>query len=265
MTNTTVFITDANGFIAQHIVKQSLDKGYYVVGSVNSGTIGEELKALTRSNKFSYEVIPVPEKEGAFDGPLKRHPEVSVFLHTTSYVDLDSKNAEENLLKPKIGSTLHMLHSIKNYAPAVRKVIITSSAVASIGWYLRNCDKSIVYTEEDLNPITNEERSEHANWSYQASKKFAELTARRFVEQENPQFDVSFVNPVYVFGPRAYVNCKSAVLAEVNNSISKLNKGDYYAKHSSIFVDVRDVARAHLVAFEKDSVVGKKLLMDFLD
>ena len=44
MSSTTVFVSGANGFIAQHVVKQLLNKGYSVVGTVRSAAKGDSLK-----------------------------------------------------------------------------------------------------------------------------------------------------------------------------------------------------------------------------
>ena len=54
---TSVFVSGATGYIAQHIVKTLLEKNYKVVGSVRSTEKGEKLKKLLQSANFNYEVV----------------------------------------------------------------------------------------------------------------------------------------------------------------------------------------------------------------
>ncbi|EGW35479.1 uncharacterized protein SPAPADRAFT_64595 [Spathaspora passalidarum NRRL Y-27907] len=263
MTGTTVFVSGANGYIAQHIVKQLLAKGYSVVGSVRSSSKGEELKNLVKSDKFSYEIVPALGDKGAFDNALKKHPEVTVFLHTASPVSFSVNDIEKDLLRPAIDGTVNALQAIKDHGPQIKKVVITSSAVANLGWD-KYFDGNKIYTEEDWNPITYQESLENAASGYYGSKKFAELAALDFIEKEKPNFAVSFVNPVYVFGPQAYAIKDKAQLnlsAEVINGVAKLGKNDKIAPFGSHFVDVRDVARAHLVAFENEEAISKRLIV----
>ncbi|RLV96197.1 putative NADPH-dependent methylglyoxal reductase GRP2 [Spathaspora sp. JA1] len=263
MAGTTVFVSGANGYIAQHIVKQLLAKGYSVVGSVRSSSKGEDLKALVNSDKFSYEVVPALGDKGAFDDALKKHPEVTVFLHTASPVSFSVKDIENDLLRPAIDGTVNALQAIKDHAPQVKKVVITSSAVANLG-FGNHFDGKKIYNEDDWNPITYKESLEDPTSGYFGSKKFAELAAIEFVEKEKPHFSVTFVNPVYVFGPQAYgIKDKSQLnlSAEVVNGVVKLGKNDKIATFGNLFVDVRDVARAHLVAFENEQATSKRIVV----
>ncbi|RLV94347.1 putative NADPH-dependent methylglyoxal reductase GRP2 [Spathaspora sp. JA1] len=263
MTSTSVFVSGANGYIAQHVVKQLLAKGYTVVGSVRSEAKGEELKSLVNSEKFSYEIVPSLVDEGAFDEALKKHPEVTVFLHTASPVTFSAEDIENDLIKPAIQGTVNALNAVKKYGPQIKKVVVTSSGVTVLGLG-PHFDGEKVYNEEDWNPITYEEGLTNPVFGYFASKKFAELAANDFIAKEKPHFDISIVHPAYVFGPQAYAIKDKANLnlsTEVINSVAKLGKGDQIPELASVFIDVRDVARAHLVAFENDEAISQRLLL----
>ncbi|RLV95128.1 putative NADPH-dependent methylglyoxal reductase GRP2 [Spathaspora sp. JA1] len=263
MTSTSVFVSGANGFIAQHIVKQLLAKGYSVVGSVRSESKGKELESLVQNDKFTYEIVPSLTEKGAFDEALKRHPEVTVFLHTASPFSFSVKDIENDLLKPAVDGTLNALTGIKNVAPQIKKVVVTSSAVAVFG-FGPQFDPTKIYNEDDWNPVTREQALSNPMFGYFGSKKLAELAAHGFVNTETVNFDISFINPPYVFGPQAYaVKDKSNlnVSNEVINKVVKLGENDEIPAEGHVFVDVRDVARAHLVAFENDEAKGKRLLL----
>ncbi|EGW32862.1 uncharacterized protein SPAPADRAFT_60202 [Spathaspora passalidarum NRRL Y-27907] len=263
MSTTSVFVSGANGFIAQHIVKQLLSKGYNVVGSVRSEAKGEELKSLVNNDKFSYEIVPSLTEDGAFDDALKKHPEVTVFLHTASPFSFSVKDVENDLMKPAVSGTLNALKAIKEHGPQIKRVVVTSSAVAVFG-FGPQFDANKVYNEDDWNPVTYEQALSNPMFGYFGSKKYAEKAAHDFVAKETVNFGISFINPPYVFGPQAYAIKDKTTLNtsnEVINKVVKLTKNDVLPAEGHVFVDVRDVARAHLVAFEKDEAVSKRLLL----
>ena len=128
----TVFVSGASGFIAQHVIKQLLEKGYIVVGSVRSESKGEILKKNFATDEFSYEIVEDLETVGAFDSALKKHPDVTIFIHTASPVAFQVNDNEKDIIIPAINGTVNVLQAIKSSAPKVEKVIITSSIVTQL-------------------------------------------------------------------------------------------------------------------------------------
>lgn len=93
----------------------------------------------------------------------------------------------------------------------------------------------------------------NATLGYFGSKKFAEKAAWEFINSENPKFVVNFVNPLFVFGPQAFdseVKDELNLSAEIINKLLKLNPESAIPHDIGLFIDVRDVAKAHLAAFE---------------
>ncbi|KAG7660874.1 uncharacterized protein J8A68_005549 [[Candida] subhashii] len=264
-TATTVFVSGANGFIAQHIVKQLLEKGYTVIGTVRSAAKGESLKQLTNADKFSYEIVPDLVAEGGFDKVLQNHPEATIFIHTASPVTFAATDIEKELLQPAIQGTKNVLTAIENHGPNIKRVVITSSLVAMLSWTPTYSDHEKYHIETDWNPITYEESLTNPLFGYLGSKKFAELAAWEYMKEHQPKFDISFVNPTYVLGPQAYeIKDKSQLnfSAEIINGIVKLGAQDKIPELAGTFIDVRDVARAHLFAFERAEAIGKRLVLD---
>ncbi|KAG7661325.1 uncharacterized protein J8A68_005116 [[Candida] subhashii] len=260
MTLTTVFVTGASGFIAQHIIKQLLEKKYAVVGTVRSASKGDWLKEIINSENFSYEIVPHLDTPGAFDEALSKHPEVTVFIHTASPVIPDAKDLEQEILKPAIEGTKNALTAIVSHAPQVQKVVITSSIVSVYDF----SHHEKVHTEKDWNPISYEQSLENGGNAYCGSKKFAELAVWDFVKENKAHFDVSFVLPSYAFGPQAYaVKDKSQLnlSSEVINGVLKLGPNDPVPALCGNFIDVRDVASAHIKAFEDDGAANHRLVL----
>ncbi|KAK6197924.1 protein induced by osmotic stress [Scheffersomyces amazonensis] len=261
--NQTVFISGATGYIAQHIIVQLLKKGYNVVGQVRSAAKGDALAKDVNNSNFSYEVVEVLEKEGAFDEALLKHPEVTVFLHTASPVTFSATDNERDILIPAIDGTKNVLKSIKKVSPQIERVVYTSSAIAAASFEETEAP-DFVGGEDTWNEFSYEAAVKgSAKDAYQGSKKYAELAAWEFVKTEKPNFKLTTVLPVYVFGPQAFVSgLKSLNLtAQVVANVLNLKKDDPIPEIGSNFIDVRDIAYAHIAAFEKENAVGKRLLV----
>ena len=99
--------------------------------------------------------------------------------------------------------------------------------------------------------------------AYCASKKLAEEAAFDFVAAEKPQFSISTICPPMVYGPvfqhvasLSKLNTSAAdIYRFINGSTSEIPE-KYFA-----WVDVRDVAEAHLRAFESTRAAGQRFLV----
>lgn len=262
--STTVLVSGASGFIALHTVKSLLQKGYTVVGSVRSTEKGETLKKLLNNDKFSYEIVKDIVSETAFDDFVKNHPEATVFLHTASPFTFSVTDIENDLLKPAVNGTKSALSAVKKYGPQIKRVVVTSSYAAMTDITAKP-DPSISADENSWSPLTWETSLVNGRVGYCGSKKLAEKAAWDFVETEKPLFVLSTVNPVFVFGPQAFdemVKDNLNTSSEIINNILKLTSpDDEIPSFTGYAVDVRDVADAHIVAFEKDEAKGKRLFL----
>lgn len=79
-----------------------------------------------------------------------------------------------------------------------------------------------------------------------------------------PNFALSTINPTFVFGPQAFneglkgrVNYSTKYLS----SLLKLKPNDQLPGMSGSFIDVRDVATAHIAAFELEQARNRSLLV----
>lgn len=261
--STSVFVSGATGFIAQHIVKLLLEKSYKVIGSVRSTAKGEHLASLFKDPNFSFEIVEDVEKEGAFDNALKKHPEVTVFLHTASPFHFKATDMEKELLKPAVNGTKNALAAIKKSAPQVTKVVVTSS-YAAISTASKEKDPNHVNNEDSWNDILWEDAKKDPISGYRGSKTFAEKAAWDFLKDEKPNFSINYVNPSFVFGPQAFdseVKDNLNTSSEILNNYLKMTADSDVPANAGGFVDVRDVAKAHLVAFEKD-ITNERLLLN---
>lgn len=264
-----VLLTGSSGYIALHVLDQLLSAGYEVVGTVRSEEKAEPIKKeLTKehpSGKYVFEIVPDIAAENAFDALFQKHSDLKYVVHTASPFSFGlTKSNEENYLIPATHGTKNVLDSIHKYGKKVEHVIVTSSFAAIVNREKAG-DASFVNTEEVWNPITWEEAKDDAALSYTASKKLAEALAWKFVKENDVSFSLTTVNPPYVFGPQKFeFGLAKATLntsADFVNSALKTTpeyKGPF-ADPRGVSVDVRDVAKLHVLPLGKKEYNGKRL------
>ncbi|PYH99623.1 NAD(P)-binding protein [Aspergillus ellipticus CBS 707.79] len=258
-----VLLTGGSGFIAAHIIDILLAHGFDTVVTVRSEEKGQRILEAhpdTPKEKLSYVVVKDVAAEGAFDEVVKSDPPFDYVLHTASPFHHNVQDPVKDFLDPAIKGTTGILKAIKAYAPTVKRVVVTSSFAAIV-----NPEKHPeVYSEKNWNPVTWEEGLQPSH-TYRASKTFAEKAAWEFVEKEKPNFNIATVNPPLVFGPVVhYLNSLDSINTS-NQRISNLIQGKYKdgvpPTGAFLWVDVRDVALAHVRAIEVPEAGGQRFFI----
>lgn len=256
----TVFISGASGFIAQHIVKVLIENGHKVVGSVRSAEKGKRL-AANLGPAFSYEIVTDISEANSFDVAFQKHPEITAIIHCASPFTYETDDPENDLVVPAIKGTENILAAAKRFSAAKRIVITSSDAAIYSAEDEQNAGLS--FDESSWNNISYEDAIVNPVFAYYGAKLFAEKIAWKFAE-ENPDIKLVSVNPVWVFGPQAFeaeVSDKLNASNEIINTLTKLGPSDDFEKDKGGFIDVRDVARAHLAALDDVNVIGKRLYL----
>ncbi|TPX30951.1 hypothetical protein SmJEL517_g05623 [Synchytrium microbalum] len=244
-----VLVSGANGYLAMHCVDQLLKKGYKVRGTVRSQAKVSEVVNLFPEHKDSLEVIVVEDmvKDGAFDQAVVG---CTAILHVASPVIFAKENPIDNVITPAIRGTTNVLKSAMEYGSNVKRVVVTSSFAA-----VRNDSygPDYAYTENDWNV---ESRPEAGGMeSYRASKAMAEKAAWKFMGTEKPTFKLTVINPVWIIGPSI-----SNTVNTTTGLILEMLKGGPIQPSWMGFVDVRDVARAHIIALENPATAGQRYI-----
>ncbi|KAI1439430.1 putative NADPH-dependent methylglyoxal reductase GRE2 [Annulohypoxylon stygium] len=273
MENHRVLLTGANGFIAQHILSQLLERGHSVRAVVRSQSKVDNLKKTfckyVSTSQLEFGVVPDITVPSAFDKVLASDPPFDAVMHTASPFFLrPAKGAV--FLDPAIKGTTEILKGITRVAPGVKRVVITSS-FASIGSMHVDpiSTPAKIYTSEDWNTVTLEEAlaTENPLITYPASKKFAEKAAWDFVKENKVNFELATLNPPAVFGPLVDPSqCeKPDQLGETNSWIYNsffrpgLKSSDPVPPTVAYaWIDVRDVARAHLLAMTMPEAANRR-------
>lgn len=185
-------------------------------------------------------------------------------MHTASPFHFNVTDVQKQLLDPAIIGTTGILKSIKASAPTVKRVVITSSFAAMIDGG-KGLWPEHTYTEADWSPLTHEEALENPSNGYRASKTFAERAAWEFVEKEKPNFTITTMNPPLVLGPIVhYLNSLDA-LNTSNQRIRDAMLGKFKDEIAEtgifLWVDVRDLALAHVKAIEVPEAADKRFFV----
>lgn len=261
-----VLLTGASGFIAAHVLDLLLQYGYSVRGTVRSQEKADKLaqEHSRFKNQLDFVVVPDIASPGAFDEAVVSDTPFDAVLHTASPFHFQVTDPESQLLQPAIQGTKGILESVFQHAPSVKRIVITSS-FASIIHPERGSWPDKVYSEDDWNPITYEEGLRDPPSGYRASKKLAEQAAWDFVANNATNFDIVTINPPLVVGPiKPYLQSLESINTSnerVLSIVTGKSKDGLPPTGTYLWVDVRDVAEAHVNALLKPSAGGKRFFV----
>ena len=261
----TVFVSGFTGYIALHIVKQLLEKGYKVIGSVRSAAKGDQYSGYIDDDNFSYVIVEDISVAGAFDEAFKTHPEIETVYHVASPVVFEFEDVDKDVYNPAVEGTRSIFKSAKVYGPNVKKMILTSSNAAHNSPLDHYGKIDNIVNEDSVSSLSKEEATGHPSFAYWASKKLAMDAAKEFMASETPQYSLTAVSPTWCFGPQAYDEVAKGKLASTGaifEAVMNLKKDDPVTNGDGISVDVRDIAKLHIMGAELPQAEGKILLLD---
>jgi nucleoside-diphosphate-sugar epimerase len=257
MSNPLVLITGVTGFLAQHVVAATLQAGYRVRGTIRDGS---KSGALLQRHPHNFETTVVAD---VATSDLKEAVKgVTYVLHTASPYTFNYNNGEEELLKPAINGTLNVLKAAK--AEGVQKVVVTSSFAAITNLKAGGPWRDYKYTEKDWGLATYEDATQPGlppAFVYSASKKLAEEAAWKYAKEN--QLNIVTLNPPMIYGPALQESATSPQTLNTSSAaIYQLFSGKLQAVPDDrlpLFCDVRDVAKAHVLALQTDGADGMRV------
>ncbi|KAM7264978.1 hypothetical protein ACFE04_002661 [Oxalis oulophora] len=280
-------VTGASGYIASWIVKFLLQRGYTVRATVRNPDDQKKTEHLRqldgakeRLHLFRADLLEQGVFDSVVDGcqavfhtaspviisPIHdpHLPLVSLVhlrlgidkMHESSLILIRPGLAE--LIDPAVKGTLNVLSSCAKTS-SIKRVVLTSS-MAAVAFSRKPLTPDVVVDETWFSdPSFCEETKK---W-YMVSKTLAEEAAWKFCKDNG--IDLVTINPGYVIGPLLQPTLNLSV-----STIFKLVTGEYeilmkenksFSGGDYRFVDVRDVANAHIQAFEVPSASGRYCLV----
>ncbi|KAM1158011.1 hypothetical protein ACFX13_029217 [Malus domestica] len=241
-----VCVTGASGYIAAWLVKLLLERGYIVKATVrepNDSKKTEHLLSLDgakeRLQLFKANLL----EEGSFDAAVDGCEGV---FHTASPVQFSATDPQAELIDPAVKGTLNVLKSCVKFT-TVKRVVLTSSMAA------------VIVNGRPLNPDVVVDETWYSDQAvcaqlkewYFLSKTIAEEAAWKFSKENG--INLVTINPSYVIGPllQPTLNLTVKMILNLKNDIHDVISSNYISS------DVRDVAFAHVQAFEVPSASGR--------
>ena len=250
MSTQRVLVTGGSGFIAGHCILQLLEQGYEVRTTVRSLGREPEVRAaltdaeMTRGDALSFVVAELTSD----DGWAAAVADCDYVLHVASPVHLEATDNEDEVIVPAREGALRVLRAARD--ASVTRVVLTS-AFHAVGY--GHPHTKVDFTEDDWSILDGPGTS-----TYGKSKTLAERAAWDFMAAEGGALELATICPVAVMGP-----VMGMAISGANHIISRsLDGGMPGYPHLWIpIVDVRDVARAHILAMTTPEAAGERFIV----
>uniref|UniRef100_A0A0N4ZWY6 Epimerase domain-containing protein n=1 Tax=Parastrongyloides trichosuri TaxID=131310 RepID=A0A0N4ZWY6_PARTI len=244
-----VLVTGASGYLASHCVAKLLDAGYRVRGTVRSLNNKSKIHHLINLPKAATHLTLV---EGDLTGSLESWIAIindcDYVLHVASPFPIVS---DESVIKVAVDGTMVVLKAA-NKCLSVKKVVLTSSCAAINEGHN---DENRIFNESDWSNVESPKMRYYAK-----SKTLAEKAAWDYVNNitSGNKFPLTCLNPTLIVGPLLSSDEGASVTI-----IKRFLSGEMPALPSFQmgFVDVRDVAEAHIIAMTSTDVNGERILL----
>ncbi|KZT26830.1 NAD-P-binding protein [Neolentinus lepideus HHB14362 ss-1] len=246
-----VLVTGISAFIGSHVVAQLLEAGYRVRGTVREAKLqafqGAYKKKYPGSN--SMEIVAVND---IAKGDLRAALEgVDAVIHVAS--PLTGRAAAEQTLDDALEGTLNVLRQATT--AGVNKVVVTASWGTTVTPGTDEAWSDITINQNSWGKVTREQalaKADDVMYVYLSSKILAERAAWEYA-QAHPKLDLATINPPFVYGPwPSGLPVPPTNALGTNGFIYNLISGEpgrpLPYQQNPDYVDVRDVARAHVAA-----------------
>eukprot|EP01112_Ceratiomyxa_fruticulosa_P008053 TRINITY_DN2088_c0_g2_i3.p1 TRINITY_DN2088_c0_g2~~TRINITY_DN2088_c0_g2_i3.p1 ORF type:complete len:339 (+),score=86.14 TRINITY_DN2088_c0_g2_i3:122-1138(+) len=259
-TNSLILVTGANGHIGSHVADQLLAENYRVRAPVRSleksAFLQKRFDSKYGAGKFELVVVEDVSKENAYDEVIKG---VSGVIHCAN--PLIGSVEYDEVVTPAVDAVRNILQSALK-TPSVKRVVITSSIIASTWFYPtegRHIDKNTWndYSVKLASELPKDDPTK-AFHLYGASKTLGEKEAWKFVQENKPQFVLNTVLPSCNFGPVFDINIGGSTSSWVKDLfLGNLDNIKGVPPHS--YVDVRDDAWIHVQALLNENIQDERL------
>lgn len=243
--NKTVMVTGITGFLGSHIAIQLLNQGFNVVGTLRSLARADQIKDIILNNlseansQLNFVECDLTKDEGweeAISG-------CDYVIHSASPFLAYIPKYEDQLIKPAVEGALRILKAA--YANNVKRVVLTSSIAAILyGEYAAQ------QTEDNWSDPKNKRST-----PYYKSKTLAEQAAWQYAKASG--LSLSVINPGIILGPvleKDYGTSAELIIKLMDKSLPGLPKIGFTIS------DVRDVAKAHILAMLNPEAEGERFI-----
>ena len=241
----TVLVSGASGYIAGFAIRQLIDEGWTVRGTVRMLARADAVRASLEVTADQLALVAADLTSDA--GWTEAAAGCDYVLHIASPLADTMPGHEDELIVPARDGALRVLRAARE--AGVKRVVMTSST-AAICYGMDGLRR--VFTEADWTDPA------HADtYAYVRSKVLAERAARDFMAAEGGAMEFCTINPGLVLGP-VLGSDFSASLAVVQKLLDGALPG--LPRLGFPVCDVRDIASAHVRAMTLPGLDGERFL-----
>ena len=243
-----VLVTGAAGFIGSHVVHLLLEKGYNVRATARNPEHAKFLESFPKHKDATLEILQMDlfnteDVDAAVKG-------CEIVIHCAAALMVGVRDAQRDVVDPSVLGTENLCNAIQK-AGCVQSIVHTSSVAAIRRTQSKNGQ---IFTPSDW----CDDASLESN-PYGLAKAEAEKVIRNFVAQrcDGPPLRLVTIHPSIVFGPVFQKRHTQGSMAYLKHFTGRLP----FVLHTHLnFVDVRDVAEAHVAAIEGGKDGGRYIL-----
>jgi len=255
----TVLVTGVTGYVGSWCAQVALEAGYDVIGTVRDPSSGKaaflreamEGKSSKMSGKAAGHLSLVKADllsgDAAWDEVFAGRP-IDFVMHTASPYFAQEPKDQNDYIRPAVEGTQSVVRaSIKH---GVKRVVFCSTVGTM--WFPIVHGKT--YNAESWSAIEN-------NSAYGKSKTLAEQAAWELVK--GTSLELATIHPMFIVGPTLYTDSSLIAGFESGSMVVKLMTGKFpmVPQLRMGVSDVRDVAKAHLLAMEKPEAANKRFIV----
>lgn len=273
-TKALVLLTGPNGFVGAHVLDLLLKNNYRVRGTVRSLSKATFFQAkyaqACLDGNLTFVAVPDIQAPGALDEAAQG---VDFICHVASPFFTSTNNPIKELVEPAVNGTRNVVYTALK-SKTLKKLTILSS-FASVVDLSKNTRPGYTYTAEDWNPVTQEQATQDGFYGYFASKTFAERAAWEMWKEAKTKgemtWDLVTLCPPMIYGAPCHEVRKDMGVEGLNTSLKDLFMGlqgqnpEFKPRVATpglpAWVDVRDVAEAHIRALALDKGVSERFLL----
>ncbi|MGB0589259.1 MAG: NAD-dependent epimerase/dehydratase family protein [Myxococcota bacterium] len=244
-----VCITGATGFVGSHIVDAFLAAGIPVRAAVRSPDDPEKtgpLKVMAEHHgtalSFHAADLATP---GSFDEALSGS---AGLIHVAAVARLAAPDPQRQIVDPSIDGARNVLTAATE--AGIQRVVLTSS-IAAVGDYRSAQGRAL--NEADWNDAATLKTNPYGYAKTQAERLAWELS-------EAAPWSLAVINPGMVMGPvfnKRHCRASPITVRDILKVAAPANP-----RICLPIVDARDVAAAHLIAYQRQDVSGRHVLVN---
>jgi nucleoside-diphosphate-sugar epimerase len=164
-----------------------------------------------------------------------------------------------------LSRNLAILRSVHKYAPTVKSIAVTGS-INAITTGSKDEILAGPFTNSSWIHLTQDDAraAQNTYYSYCSAKKEGELAIWNFMETEKPSFTVTVFLPALIFGPPVepvkdakHLHYSSSIIYSFFNGSNATIPATTFPS----YIDVRDLAEAHVKALTTEGAKNKRFLI----